>query len=213
MKREGHIVAAKLIVYAGEDDQYFTFMSREAYLEVEKWKEFRLQSGEQVSEESWVMRNIWDTKKGYTRGLVSAPVKLQAERLVEDALWTQGVRSKLERNKKRHEFQTDHGFRKFFTTHCLSAGVSPLYEEILVGHSTGIMDSYNKPTEVKLLDEYLKAADVLTINSEYTLQKRFEKITEETKNNEYFCQREITGKGSRNPNDAGTTQAYEGRYE
>jgi hypothetical protein len=36
LKREGHIVAAKLIVYAGEDDQYFTFMSREAYLEVEK---------------------------------------------------------------------------------------------------------------------------------------------------------------------------------
>lgn len=49
LKREGHIVAAKLIVYADKDDQYFTFMSREAYLEVEKWKEFRLQSGEQVT--------------------------------------------------------------------------------------------------------------------------------------------------------------------
>lgn len=65
------------------------------------------------------MRDIWDTKKGYTRGLASAPVKLQAEavkRLVEDAPWTHGVRSKLDHNKKRHEFQTDHGFRKFFTT-------------------------------------------------------------------------------------------------
>jgi hypothetical protein len=164
---------------------------------VEKWKEFRLQSGEQVSDESWVMRNIWDTKKGYTRGLVSAPVKLQAEgvkRLVEDALWTQGVRNKLEHNKKRHEFQTDHGFRKYFTTHCLSAGVFPLYEEILVGHSSGIMDSYNKPTEEKLLDEYLKAADALTINSEYILQKRFEKITEETKNNEYIVRGKLQEK-------------------
>ena len=44
------------------------------------------------------MRNIWNTKKGYTRGLISAPVKLQSEgvkRLIEDALWTQGLRKKL----------------------------------------------------------------------------------------------------------------------
>ena len=43
-----------------------------------------------------------------TRGLVSAPVKLQSEevkRLVEDDLWTQGVRGKLDANKRRHDFQ------------------------------------------------------------------------------------------------------------
>jgi hypothetical protein len=32
----------------------------------------------------------------------------------------------------------------------------------------------------------LKAADTLTIDSEYILQKRIEKITEETKNNDYI---------------------------
>ena len=31
------IVAAKMIVYAGEDEEYFTFISSEAYLELRKW--------------------------------------------------------------------------------------------------------------------------------------------------------------------------------
>jgi hypothetical protein len=126
-----------------------------------------------VTSESWVMRNIWDTKKGYKRGLVSAPIKLQSEgvkRLVEDALWTQGIRSKLDHDKKRHEFQTEHGFRKYFNTHCHASRVNPLYTEMLMGHSTGIVESYNKPTEEQMLDKYLKAVDALTINSEYILQ-------------------------------------------
>ena len=92
IERNGVSVAAKLIVYAGEDDEYFTFITPEALHELEKWKEYRIHSGEEsLDKESWVMRNIWNTKKGYTRGLVSAPVKLQSEgvkRLVEDALWT-----------------------------------------------------------------------------------------------------------------------------
>ena len=91
------------------------------------------------------MRNIWNTKKGYTRGLVSAPVKLQSEgvkRLIEDALWTQGLRKKLDSGKKRHEFQTDHGFRKWFKTRCELSGMKPINIEILMGHSTGISDSY-----------------------------------------------------------------------
>ncbi|MGA9845439.1 MAG: hypothetical protein WBQ25_24340 [Nitrososphaeraceae archaeon] len=114
IQKNGQVIAAKLIVYAGETDEYFTFISAEAYNELEKWKEYRIQSGEDVEVNSWVMRNIWNTKKGYTRGLVSAPVKLKSEgvkRLVEDALWTQGLRKKLDSDKKRHEFQTDHGLR------------------------------------------------------------------------------------------------------
>lgn len=101
---------------------------------------------------------------------MSAPVKLQSEgvkRLVEDALWTQGVRSKLDANKKRHEFQTDHGFRKFFKTRCELSKVNSLHIEMLMNHSIGISDSYMKPTEENLLDDYLNAVDSLTINSEY----------------------------------------------
>ena len=127
------------------------------------------------------MRNIWNTKKGYTRGLVSAPVKLKSEgvkRLIEDALWTQGLRQKLEPNKKRHEFQTDHGFRKWFKTHCEMAGMKPINIEILMNHSTGISDSYYRATESELLEDYLKAIDFLTINNQNKLQKQIADLTE-----------------------------------
>ena len=86
-------------------------------------------------------------------------MKLQSEevkRLVEDALWTQGVRGKLDANKRHQDFQTDHGFR-IFKTRCELSNVSSLHIEILMNHSIGISDSYMKPTEEHLLTDYLNA--------------------------------------------------------
>jgi integrase len=183
IQQNGQVIAAKLIVYAGENDEYFTFISAEAYNELEKWKEYRILSGESVDVNSWVMRNIWNTKKGYTRGLVSSPVKLKSEgvkRLVEDALWTQGLRKKLDSNKKRHEFQTDHGLRKWFKTRCELAGMKPINIEILMNHSTGISDSYYRATEAELLEDYLKAIDSLTINNQNRLQKQVAVLSEKS---------------------------------
>ena len=168
IERNGIVVAGKIIVYAGEEDEHFSFITPEAYHELHKWKEYRIHAGERLTNESWVMRNKWNTKKGYTRGLVTAPIKLQAEgvkRLVEDALWTQGVREKLEPGKKRHEFQTDHGFRKYFKTRCEIAGMKSMNIEILMDHShyPRVSGSYYRISENELLEDYLRVVDELTI--------------------------------------------------
>lgn len=187
IERNGLVIAAKIVVYAGEGDEYYTFISPEAYHELEKWIEYRIHAGESVNKESWIMRNIWNTKKGYTRGLISAPVKLQSEgvkRLIIDALWTEGLRKKLESGKKRHEFQTNHGFRKWFKTRCELAGMKPINTEILMGHSTGISDSYYRATETELLEDYLKAVDFLTISSENKLMQENQKINRQNLNME-----------------------------
>jgi hypothetical protein len=58
---------------------------------------------------------------GFKQGLVTEPEKLKSsgvKRVMEDALWTQRLRSNLEPGKRRHEFQTDHGLRKWFKTRC-----------------------------------------------------------------------------------------------
>jgi hypothetical protein len=119
----GYVLAAKIIVYSGEEgDEYFSFITPEAYYELEKWMEYRRSSGENISGKSWLLRNVWNTKKGFKKGLVTKPEKLKpsgVKRLMEDALWTQRLRKKLDPGRRRHDFQTDHGFRKWFKTRCL----------------------------------------------------------------------------------------------
>ena len=97
----------KIIVYAGDEEEYFTFITSEAYSELEKWMTYRSGSGELINEKSWVMRHLWNTKKGHMHGFVTAPKKLKSagvKRLMEDALWTQ-VSGLVELGKKRHEFR------------------------------------------------------------------------------------------------------------
>lgn len=40
-----------------------------------------------------------------------------------------------------------------------------------MGHSVGISDSYYRPTEQELFEEYIKAIDSLTISQLHSLQK------------------------------------------
>jgi integrase len=181
------VIAAKIIVYSGEEgDEYFSFITPEAFYELEKWMDYRRGAGENVSGKSWVLRNVWNTKIGFKRGLVTAPEKLRSsgvKRIMEDALWTQRLRSKLEPGKRRHEFQTDHGFRKWFKTRCEIAGMKPINIEKIMGHSTGISDSYYRATENELLEDYLKAVPELTLSREHRIQKDVEDMMEQSKHN------------------------------
>jgi integrase len=181
------VIATKIIVYSGEEgDEYFSFITPEAFYELEKWMDYRKCAGENISGKSWVLRNVWNTKIGFKRGLVTEPEKLKSsgvKRIMEDALWTQRLRSKLEPGKRRHEFQTDHGFRKWFKTRCEIAGMKPINIEKLMGHSTGISDSYYRATENELLEDYLRAVPELTLSREHRTQRDVENMMEQSKQN------------------------------
>ena len=63
------------------------------------------------------------------------------------------------------------------------------------GHSVGIPDSYYRATENDLLRDYLKAVPLLTITSEYKLQKQMEVVIEQSKNNDVSVKSQLYDKG------------------
>jgi hypothetical protein len=195
IERQGKIVAAKIIVYAGDDEEYISFITLEAYRELEKWMQYRQDSGEEIYENSWVMRQLWDTKKGYYHhGTIKNPEKLKSsgiKRLMEDALWTQGIRKKSNLKRNRYEFQTDHGFRKWFKTRCEISGMKSINIETLMGHSIGISDSYYKITQDESLTEYLKASEFLMVSNKNQLQKQYNKIQIQNQNDFKFIESKL----------------------
>lgn len=164
IRRDEEIVAAKIIVYAGENEQYFSFITPEAFEALEEWMSFRRRSGEDINGESWVMRTLWDTTAANSSAIKS-PKRMSTEtirQLVKRALKTQGLRRQIDMKvTRRYEYKALHGFRKFFQTNT-EPKMKSLNVMILMGQDTGLAASYNKPTIEELLTEYLKAVDNLT---------------------------------------------------
>jgi hypothetical protein len=128
IEKNEQVIAAKIIIYAGEDDEYFSFISPSAWEELSSWMKYRETSGESINNDSYVMRDLWDTRVAQGRGLVTVPKKLTSlgvKRLMERAIWAPGLRTKLEPGKKRHPFQANHSLRKSFKTRCEIAGIQP----------------------------------------------------------------------------------------
>jgi hypothetical protein len=196
---DGKIVAAKIIVYAEEeDDEYFSFISLEAFNELQNWMKYRESSGELINDNSWLMRDLWDTRVPQGRGLVTHPKKLASlgiKRLMERAIWAQHLRKKLEPGKKRHPYQANHSLRKWFKTRCEIAGMKPINVEKLMNHSCGISDNYYRITEAELLEDYLKAIDLLTINTDkLILEKQVLELKEKSKDGEYIIKAKLEEK-------------------
>ena len=173
--KDGIPIAAKVIVYAGDPEQYFSFITSEAYHALSKWMNCRSFYGEKISGESWLMRDLWKTTNmpfGSRYGSATHSLKLKNEAIrtiLCRALLHQNIRVQLKDGQKRHEFKAAHGFRKYFKTQCENT-MRPANIGLLMGHNIGLSKSCYKPTEKDLLDDYLKAADMLTISEEFKLK-------------------------------------------
>jgi hypothetical protein len=190
IERGGRVVAAKIIVYAGESEQYFSYISPEAWNELTKWIQYREASGEKVTESSWLMRDLWDTRVAQGQRLTSLGVK----RLTERALWAQGLRKRLLPGRKRHPYQANHSLRKRFKTRCEIGGMTPINVETLLSHSVGASNSYYRPTETELLEEYLGIQDFLIIGEEHRLQVQLSELRGKEKDSEYIIKAKMQEK-------------------
>jgi hypothetical protein len=177
------VIAAKITIYADEPEEYYSFITPQAFLALKDWMDFRASYGEKITGDSWVMRDLWQTTNtnyGARWGMATNPKKLQSiavKRLLGRALWEQGVRNALPPGVKRYEWKGAHGYRKFFKSRAEQV-MKPINVEITMGHDLGISESYWRPTEREVLEDYLKAVPLLTINGDnLILQKQVEELT------------------------------------
>jgi len=160
MLDKGQLLACKVVIYRGTPDEYYTFITLEAYRTIKEYLAYSERSGERIHNDTKLFK------------LTYHGMRLAMFRLVKKA----GI----ERSKKgkRYEFPVSHALRKFYKSIC-EQYMKSLVVEILIGHSVGVTDSYYKPTTEELLQEYLKAGPTLTFSEGRAEQSRYPQMQEQ----------------------------------
>ena len=173
----------KVTVYRNTRQEYITYTTPEAKKALETYFDVRRRDGEVINEKSPVIREQYNRQSRLSIEYPRHTTKAALSRILEDIIERAGLRTIQHRGgvggsaTYRKDVMLAHGFRKFFNTQLINSKVNPEIREMLLGHSIGLASAYYKPTEDEMLDEYMKAADNLTINEENRLRRKVEVLT------------------------------------
>jgi integrase len=175
----------RITVYPGSREQYVTFCTPECRQAIEAYFDFRKRSGEPFDPEAPVIREQFDANDTL-KAAHPIMVKSKAiQSLIKKMLIRSGLRKGEQplianvsrRGTIRHEVHQLHGFRKYFNTALVNAGIKPVYVELFQGRTPGIQAHYMRETESDLIKEYAKVIDLLTIDPTKRLQRQIETLT------------------------------------
>lgn len=169
----------RLTVYETSKEEYYTFCTPECAKAIDKYMEYRKQAGEIISKESFLIRNNFDFNN---KKQVKNPQPINYSSLVvqfRKLLINCGLRESGAEQFKRHEKALFHAFRKYYATTLANCDANQLIKELLMGHSVGLDNSYYRPNENKMLSEYMKAIDMLTLDSSQQLERKMQLLQQE----------------------------------
>jgi integrase len=173
----------KIIVYKKDQEQYITYCTPECAKLLDEYLDWRSRLGEILEPDSPLFRKEFDTTLHMQiirpKRITVMTIDLVISRLLDRT----GVRPRTHTIRIKTNLMQCHGFRKFFDTQCINHNINPLYCEYLMGHKSGLIKSYFKPTDSELLEGndkalgYVAAINDLTINEEYRLHKKIDELT------------------------------------
>jgi len=179
----------EITVYEGYREEYVTFCTPECTKAIKSYLEYRERSGEKLTDDSPLIREQFNPLEPL-RVKHARPVSYKTiQKILRDKLVQSGERTMVHTGPRspglgarlRKDIPLIHGFRKFFNTALLNADVNPITKELLMGHSVRLDDFYydkdSKKSKQKLLDEYVKAIDNLTISEENRLGLKVQQLT------------------------------------
>jgi integrase len=171
----------QITIYANSKEEYYTFCSPEAAAAIDSYLAYRERYGEKLTPKSPLIREQFNA-------LQPGPARALSEKTIGTFLQNLLARSgivtvvpRLEgtdmRGRDRKDVARANGFRKKVNTDMIRSNVNPEAREMLLGHSIQLGDSYYRPLPKELLNEYLKAVDLVTINDEFRLKRKVETLT------------------------------------
>ena len=172
---DGIYRGAALLIYRGDPESYFTFITPEACKALEIYREnWKADIGVYPKPDDPLIKTV---ASPMIRRLAQKGVRKRIDKVVTDI----GLRPPLPTGQRRHEVQLDHGFRKYFNTMLRRAKVDYLDKEDMMGHKVGLEKHYERYQEddFERFPEYQKAIPFLTISDEERIRAENQKLLDE----------------------------------
>lgn len=149
------------------NDSYSTLLTPECMASIQSYLQWRREHGERINDDSPLIRDkfgVFSARKNMAKPLAVDTIYQTMARLLKKA----GINSL--------HLQPDHSFRYFFNSCLINSDVNHGLKELIMGHSLKLDDFYydskSKPSRQKLLLEYMKALDALSIDPSFALRKQ-----------------------------------------
>jgi integrase len=159
-----------------KDSVYVALVTPEFLASLDQYLKYRISQGEKISTESWLIRDKYATFSKKTNQPKPPSVE-SINKQMRFLLRKAGL--------SFEELQPDHSLRKFFNTALMNSDVAYTFKELLMGHSVKLDNVYydkeNEKSQQKILLEYMKAIDALTVNEEHRLRKQIVEFEEKLK--------------------------------
>jgi|GEM_PF-1591714 len=166
-----------LDVYSdSEKSHYIVPLNPEAMHQIEEMKKYRKAHGERITPDSALIRDKFvplSSKTNRPKSVKRGTIRLRMKKLQKLA------------GLPLEELQPDHSFRYFFNTVVMNSECKWEIKELMMGHTVRLdkfyYDKKSDQSRMKLVLEYMKAMDSLTILPEYRLTAKIGQYEERIK--------------------------------